>query len=78
MQGEHWIMIAKLRHQLYFADSLGRRLQLPQEKLQTDDPRTVPASSEPLWILYNICGFSALDVWTRNYWCSRFKRTLFY
>ena len=22
MQGEHWIMIAKLRHQLYFADSL--------------------------------------------------------
>ena len=25
MQGEHWIMIAKLRHQLYFADSLGRK-----------------------------------------------------
>ena len=25
MQGEHWIMIAKFRHQLYFADSLGRK-----------------------------------------------------
>ena len=23
MQGEHWIMIAKFRHELYFADSLG-------------------------------------------------------
>ena len=23
VQGEHWNMIAKLRHQLYFADSLG-------------------------------------------------------
>ena len=25
MQGEHWIMIAKFRHKLYFADSLGRK-----------------------------------------------------
>ena len=25
MQGEHWIMIASLGHELYFADSLGRR-----------------------------------------------------
>ena len=25
MQGEHWIMIAKLRHQFYFADSFGRK-----------------------------------------------------
>ena len=24
MQGEHWIMIANFRHELYFADSLGR------------------------------------------------------
>ena len=23
MQGEHWIMIAKVRHEFYFADSLG-------------------------------------------------------
>ena len=23
MQGEHWIMIANIRHELYFADSLG-------------------------------------------------------
>ena len=23
MQGEHWIMIANFRHELYFADSLG-------------------------------------------------------
>ena len=25
MQGEHWILIAKLRHQLYLADFLGRK-----------------------------------------------------
>ena len=25
MQGEHWIMIANLQHELYFADSLGRK-----------------------------------------------------
>ena len=25
MQGEHWIMIAKFRHELYFAVSLGRK-----------------------------------------------------
>ena len=24
MQGEHWIMIANFRHELHFADSLGR------------------------------------------------------
>ena len=25
MQGEHWIMIANFRQELYFADSLGRK-----------------------------------------------------
>ena len=25
MQREHWIMIAKFRHELYFADSFGRK-----------------------------------------------------
>ena len=25
MQGEHWIMIENFRHELYFADSLGRK-----------------------------------------------------
>ena len=25
MQGEHWIMIANFRHELYFADSHGRK-----------------------------------------------------
>ena len=25
MQGEHWIMIANFRHELYFAESLGRK-----------------------------------------------------
>ena len=25
MQGEHWIMIANFRHELYFADSLARK-----------------------------------------------------
>ena len=26
MQGEHWKMIAKFHHELYFADSLGRKM----------------------------------------------------
>ena len=25
MQGEHWIMIANFRHEMYFEDSLGRK-----------------------------------------------------
>ena len=25
MQSEHWIMIANFRHEMYFADSLGRK-----------------------------------------------------
>ena len=34
MQGEDWIMIAKFRHELYFADSLGQPSFLKQHYKQ--------------------------------------------
>ena len=52
MQGEHWIMIANFRHELYFADSLGRRgysflnNQLYKQMMPT------PLQSHP-----SVCGF---------------------
>ena len=51
MQGEHWIMIAKFRHELYFADSLGRKkysfLKQQYEQMMPD-----PLQSHP-----SVCGF---------------------
>ena len=34
MQGQHWIMIAKSRQKLYFADSLGRPSFLKEQYKQ--------------------------------------------
>ena len=50
MQGEHWIMIANFRHELYFADSLGRNGYsfLKQHYKQM---MTAPLQSHP-----SICG----------------------
>ena len=51
MQGEHWIMIANFRHELYFADILGRQkysfLKQQQEQKMPD-----PLQSHP-----SVCGF---------------------
>ncbi len=51
MQGEHWIMIANFRHELYFADSLGRRgysfLKQPYKQMMP-----APLQSHP-----SVCGF---------------------
>ena len=51
MQGEHWIMIANLRHELYFADSLGRK---GYSFLKQHYNQMMPASlqSHP-----SVCGF---------------------
>ena len=49
MQGEHWIMIANFRHELYFADSLGRPSFLKQQYKQM-----IPA---PLQSHPSVCGF---------------------
>ena len=47
MQGEHWIMIAIFRHELYFADSLGRKkysfLKQQYEQMMPDPPQSHPS-----------------------------------
>ena len=50
MQGEHWIMIAKLRHQLFFADSVGRR---DYKFLRKNYKRMIP---ERLQLHQSLCG----------------------
>ena len=51
MQGGHWIMIANFRHELFFADSLGRKknsfLKQQYEQMMPD-----PLQSQP-----SVCGF---------------------
>ena len=51
MQGEHWIMIAKLRHRLSFADSLGRKDYI---FLRRNYKRMIP---ERLQLHQSLCGF---------------------
>ena len=50
MQGEHWIMIAKSRHILYFADSLGRK---KYSFLKQHYEQMIP---EPLQSHLSVCG----------------------
>ena len=51
MQGEHWIMIANFRHELYFADSLGCK---GYSFLKQHYRQMMPA---PLQSLPSVCGF---------------------
>ena len=51
MQGEHWIMIAKSRHKLYFADSLGCK---GYSFLKQQYEQMMP---EPLQFQTSVCGF---------------------
>ena len=51
MQGEHWIMIANFRHELYFADSLGRK---KYSFLKQHYKQMMPA---PLHSHPSVCGF---------------------
>ena len=51
MQGAHWIMIAKFRHKLYFADSLGRK---EYSFLKQNYKQMMPA---PLQTHPSVCGF---------------------
>ena len=51
MQGEHWIMIARLRHQLYLADSFGLR---DYNLLRKNYKRMIP---ERLQLHQSLCGF---------------------
>ena len=51
MQGEHWIMIAKFRHELNFADSLGcKKYRFLKQHYKQLMP--APLQSHP-----SVCGF---------------------
>ena len=54
MQGEHWIMIANFRHELYFADSLGRN---GYSFLKQHYKQMMPA---PLQSHPSVCGFCTI------------------
>ena len=54
MQSEHWNMIAKLRHQLYFADSLGRK---DYKFLEKNYKWMIP---ERLQLHQSLCGFCTI------------------
>ena len=51
MQGEHWIMIANIRHELYFVDSLGRN---GYTFLKQHYKQMMPAPLQPH---PSVCGF---------------------
>ena len=52
MQGEHWIMIAKFRHKLYFADSLGCKRYSFLNNQNYKQMMPAPLQSHP-----SVCGF---------------------
>ena len=55
MQGEHWIMIANFRHELYFADSLGRK-KFSFLKQHYKQMMPAPLQSHP-----SVCGFNTVN-----------------
>ena len=52
MQREHWIMIANFRHELYFADSLGRKGYSSFNNQHYKQMVPAPLQSHP-----SVCGF---------------------
>ena len=52
MQGEHWIVIANFRHELYFADFLGCKGYSFLNKQNYKQMMPAPLQSHP-----NVCGF---------------------
>ena len=52
MQGEHWIMIANFRHELYFADSLGCKGYSFLNNQHYKQMMPAPLQSHP-----SLCGF---------------------
>ena len=52
MQGEHWIMIANFRHELYFADSLGCKGYTFFNNQDYKQMMPTPLQSHP-----TVCGF---------------------
>ena len=54
MSGEHWVLIAKFKQQLYFADSLGGSCNF----LEQDNQKMVPVT---LQSYRSVCGFYAIN-----------------
>ena len=55
MQGEHWIVIAKFRHDLYFADSFGCKKYSFLNNQHYKQMMTAPLQSHPsVWCFYTI------------------------
>ena len=52
MQGEHWIMIANLRHEFFFADSLGCKGYTSLNNQPYKQMMPAPLQSNP-----SVCGF---------------------
>ena len=72
--GEHWIMITKFHHELYFADSLGLSINnypfLKQKYSQIFSDNTL-RSPQCMRFLHNLCSISFVQVSTRgDNWCS--------
>ena len=55
MQGEHWIMFANFRHELYFADSLGCKRYSFLNNQHHKQLMPAPLQSHP-----NVCGFCTI------------------
>ena len=55
MQGEHWIMIANFRHELFFADSLGCKAYSFLNNQHYKQMMPAPLRSQP-----NVCDFYTL------------------
>ena len=73
MEDEHWIMIANFRHELYFADSLGRNgYSFLKQHYKQMMPAPPTVSPKCLRFLYNLCSFSSVqNSAERNYRSSR-------
>ena len=56
MQGEHWIMIANFRHELYFADSLRCKRYSFLNNQHYKQMMPAPLQSHP-----SVCGFNTID-----------------
>ena len=57
MQGEHWIMIANFRQELYFADSLGRK----EYSFLNNNQHYMQMMPTPLQSHPSVCGFYTLS-----------------
>ena len=55
MQDEHWIMVANFRNELYFADSLGRKVYSFLNNQHYKQMNPAPLQSQP-----SVCGYYSI------------------